>query len=502
MKSYIFRLKILVIIASALLVSCEDLQDINKTPNGVTDIPDGYLFTNAAKWSLSESRQTTSRGQVFFTGCWSHMLYTPYAEDKYQQNTDTDDENMLWSDIYGTSLSQSNQLLKLVSPDGTDPNPVKYAMTEILTFISYIKLTDLYGNIPYTEGGKGISDNIIQPKYNTQEYIYKDIIAKLGECVAVFDTANKNKGFLSADPFFAGDMTQWEKFANSFRLRLAMRMRFVEPTLAATTIGECLAKPLMTSNADNVRILNFVSNVGYLYNGWYDVSLNEGKSSRPSQMLIDQLVSTNDPRLPIFAQKNTGGYYKGMPNGIISALPNDSISAWASVLFAKDMPSYWLCYSEVCFLKAEAAVFNIAGAASSIDANAEYQKGIEAAMLQWGVVQADADNFIANESAATLTGTDEQKFAQISTQMWLSCITNYYEAYNVVRRTGYPFIADRTGNESPYPLNTGNTNGKLPRRITYPSSESATNQVNLDEAIALQGPDDRLTNLWWDAKTK
>lgn len=504
MKSYISKLKILVLVACAFLVSCEKLTDINRSPNSVLSEPDEYLFTNAAKWTLSESRQTLSRGQIMFTGPWSHMLAMGYAEDQYNINYDTDDENILWSDLFGTQLAQSNNLVKLTGTDGINPNPVRNTMAKMLTYISYIKITDLYGDIPYTEGGKGISENIILPKYDTQEYIYKDIIAKLKEAITVFEGATVAQGYGVADPFYAGVPSQWVKFANSFRLRLAMRMRYADPAGAATVIAECLAKPLMTSNLDNARIKNFVSTSTYLYSGWSLAMINEGSSARPSRMLIDQLKSTNDPRLPVFALPNTGGKYKGMPNGITSAARGtmqdaDSISKWAPLLYAQDVPSLWLCYSEVCFLKAEAALFGIGRTASATDANSFYQDGIKAAMSQWNVAQAAIDNFIATIPAATLSGTDENKFKLISTQMWLSCITNYYEAYNVVRRTGYPVIAVRTGLETP-PLNPGVTNGQLPRRIQFPASEIATNKDNYDAAIEVMGADSRLTKVWWDKK--
>ena len=504
MKNIIYKSKSLVFFICILLFSCDKLQDINNNPNSLTSVPDQYLFTNAAKWSVSEARQLISRSQLFFTGSWSHLYYTPYAEDRYEYNADSDDETILWGDPYSTALAQSCNLVKITGTDGTAPNTVRNAMCQILTFITYVKLTDLFGSIPYSEGGKGISYNITTPKYDTQDFIYHDIIDKLGKCITAFETGNAADGYGVADPFFNGDLTKWVKYANSFRLRLAMRMRYADASGATTAITASLGKPLMESNADNALIKNFNVTQTYLYSGWYEVFQNEGKSSRPSKLLIDKLKAASDPRLPIFATANTTGGYEGVPNGITAAgralLPDASLSSWQPIVYAKDISSFSLCYAEVCFLKAEAALYGIGRAASTTEANTFYQNGIRAAMGVWGVAQADIDNFITVQTEATLSGNQEDNFRKICTQAWLSFITNNYEAYNTVRRTGYPAIPVRTGSEVPYPLGLGTTNGQLPRRATYPSTELTLNRTNYDAAIAAQGADTRTTKVWWDKK--
>ncbi len=499
MRRTIFPFKIILVLFCICFFSCQELEDINQNPNSLTEMPDTYLFTNAAKWSCSEARQLLSRAQIFFTGSWSHLYSTPYAEDRYEVNADTEDEAIVWHDLYTTELRNACTLVKITSEEGTSPNAVRNAMAQIVSFITYIKLTDLFGSIPYTEGGKGFSDDIITPVYDTQEFIYHDIITRLGDCIIVFETGNEADGYGVADPFYSGKLDKWIKFANSFRLRLAMRMRFADPSGAAAAITACLGKPLMESNDDNAKIRNFEATSTYLYSGWYETFQNEGKSCRPGRMLIDFLKSTDDPRLPVFAIANTSGNYEGMPNGITNAaralIADADISKWQPVMYAKTIPSYWLCYSEVCFLKAEAALYSLGGSGT----NTHYQNGIRAAMAQWGVNETQINLFLAVEPEASLTGNTEDNFRKICTQLWLSCITNNYEAYNVVRRTGYPVIPVRTGNEDPE-LALGITNGQLPGRLTYPSTEVTMNKANYDAAVATQGADLRTTKVWWDAK--
>lgn len=481
-----------------MLAACENLADINQNPNSVTSVPDQYLFTNMCKYTVSEARQLTARSQVFFCGTWSHLYSSGYPEDRYRINTDTDDENIVWQDLYSTTcLGLAVDLKGKLGPDGVTPNPVKYAMVDIVSFIKVLKITDLYGDVPYTEAGRGV-EGILLPKYDTQESIYKDIINKLGNYITVFEGGTAAEGYGTADPFYAGDLSKWIKFANSLRLRLAMRIRYADAATAQAAITACLSKPLMTSNDDNARILNFNTNVTYQYSGWYEAYINEGKFFL-SKFLVDKMNATNDPRLPIFALPNSLGGYEGYPNGLTSEARGSydatNVSVTAPVLYAKDIPSYCLTYAEVCFLQAEAALYQLGGA----NPNTHYQNGIKAAMLQWGVSQSAINTYLSTEPEASLTGATEDDFRKICTQLWMSCISNNYEAYNVVRRTGYPVIPVRTGNETPQ-LDVGLTNGNLPRRIQYPVTEITLNVANYEEAVARQGANLMTTKVWWDAK--
>ena len=168
------------IICIVMLASCEDLADININPNSVTSMPDQYLFTNMCKYTVSESRQTIARSQVFFCGTWSHLYSSGYPEDRYRINTDTDDESIVWQDLYSTtSLGLAADLKKKLGPEGEIPNAVKYAMVDVVSFIKILKINDLYGDVPYNDAGRGV-EGIFLIKYDRQEFIYKDIIDKLG----------------------------------------------------------------------------------------------------------------------------------------------------------------------------------------------------------------------------------------------------------------------------------------------------------------------------------
>jgi len=214
---------------------------------------------------------------------------------------------------------------------------------------------------------------------------------------------------------------------------------------------------------------------------------------------VEWLKSTNDPRLTIFVDTTETGEYKGFMNGLNdqeqSKYKWEAFSNPKPVLYAKDMSQNLMCASEVWFLRAEASLFNLGPG----DANQMYQEGIRKAMLQWKVSADSIAQYISTEPEATLNGTDENKFRQIATQMWIAFTPDFSEAWSNIRRTGYPVIPQRT-DETVYEL--GVTNGILPTRFKYSSSEYRTNRVNLDAAIEQQGPDLIDTPVWWDVRNK
>jgi hypothetical protein len=161
-------------------------------------------------------------------------------------------------------------------------------------------------------------------------------------------------------------------------------------------------------------------------------------------------------------------------------------------MLAPDQPLDIMAASEIWFLRAEAALFNLGG---DEDPNEYYQKGIEQSMDRWKI---DATEYLSTSPLANLTGDDEEKFEQIATQMWIAFIPNHAEAWTNIRRTGYPEIAQRN---DPL-LSKGVTDGYLPKRLTYPYTvEKSLNGDNMQEAINRMGGEDKIdTPVWWDVR--
>ena len=482
------------VIAMILSACSESLVDMNTDPLRLSELPDEYLFTTAVRLTVGDVSNYDTR-----FGCqYAHM----YVENSENRSADAY-KDFHTQDVYKEMFAQAyinplRYIIKVVSmtSEGETKNPVRNAIARIVAVVEYSRVTDCYGDIPYFEGARGM-ENILYPKYDKQELIYHDMMDQLKNAIEVLKTADPSMGYVGADPVYDNNLTKWLHFANSLRLRLAMRTRFVEPAASAAVIAECMNEPFIENNDGNFGLKYQESENPELYNPWYDVRKHQ--NWKMSDKFVEWLKSSNDPRLMIFVDTTKTGVYKGFINGLTdqeqSKYQWEDFSNPKPALYAKDMSQNLMCASEVWFLRAEAALFDLAPG----DANQLYQEGIRRNMLQWNVPADGITEFIATAPEATLNGSDENQFRQIATQMWIAFMPDFIEAWSNIRRTGYPVIPRRT-DANIYSL--GVTNGILPARFKYSSSEYRTNRTNLDVAIEQQGPDLIDTPVWWDVRDK
>jgi len=498
MKTYI----LLLISALLLLVtasSCtEDFEEINTDPNRLTEIDPEFLFASGIRHTFRDNNSTL---HYRFCAQYSHALVGTRIDKKPDEYVVILSENLynnIFNGIYGGGIRYANEVLRLTS-EGKYQNEVRYAMADVIAVINYGKLTDAFGDVPYFDGGWG-QLGFLKPSYDSQEDIYTDLLARLKEDIAIIKNADPENAFPGADPIFDNDLSKWVRFTNSLRLRLAMRIRHVDSGLAQTVINECMTEPLMEENDQNATFQNYDKDDSGLYNPWFGTW--EYMQFKASEKFVEFLRSSNDPRLQAFISENSNGDYLGMPNG----LAEDAFSAWnitnsstlTENLLARDVPLFMMTCSEIWFLRAEAALFNLAPG----DANQLYQTGIRKSLEQWNVTEAEITQFL-NESHASLNGTEEQQFEQIGNQMWVAFTPNFVEAYANIRRTGYPVIPKRTSPD----LLKGHTDGVLPSRIRYPIEEELNNSDNVKIALERQGinpipglGDVISTPVWWDVR--
>jgi hypothetical protein len=477
------------------LAGCnESLVDMNTDPLRLSQLPDEYLFTTAVRLTVGDVSNYDTR----FACQYAHIYVTNSenrAADAYKDFHTQDVYKEMFAQAYINPLRYIIKVVSMTS-QGETKNPVRNAIARIVAVVEYCRVTDCFGDVPYFEGARGM-ENILYPEYDKQQLIYHDMMDQLKNSIEVLKTADPSMGYIGADPVYDNNLDKWLRFANSLRLRLAMRTRFVEPVNSAAIIAECMNEQFIENNDGNFGLRYQESENPELYNPWYDVRKHQ--NWKMSDKFVEWLKSTNDPRLRIFVDTTKTGEYKGFINGLNdqeqSKYQWDSFSNPKPALYAKDMSQNQMCASEVWLLRAEAALFSLAPG----DANQFYQEGIKRNMFQWNVPATEITEYIASEPEATLNGTDENKFRQIATQMWVAFTPNFVEAWSNIRRTGYPVIPQRT-NADVYSL--GVTNGILPTRFKYSSSEYRTNRVNLDVAIDQQGPDLIDTPVWWDVRGK
>ncbi|HAZ04634.1 MAG: hypothetical protein A2W90_06815 [Bacteroidetes bacterium GWF2_42_66] len=495
MKTIILKYKKLSVVAIFLVVwACNsDLVEMNLNPNAITKIDDKFLFTSAVASTLDSKSGTFD---LRMGSQYAYIYVSPSLGRDADKYTDFNQlvYNTTMSDLYTGPLKLINEIILILDEKGPDAvTNVKLSMVNILAVCNYIKLTDLYGSVPYTEGAWA-RKNILYPKYDTQEYIYHDMMDKLKESITVLKSANPKDGYPGYDPLYQNDLTKWVRFANSLRLRLAMRARFVDPNNSKTVISECLAENLIEENSQNALRGFTNGDIQELNNPWYNLYITKEKW-KMSELFVNQLKSTNDPRLSIFVKPNSSGGYQGIKNGLGDL---DNGNAFTQIqycspsenLYAKDLPAYFMCADEVYFLRAEAALFQL----GSGDANQLYQAGIRKSMETWKVPEAQISTFLASPEAQ-LSGLNEDNFRKICTQQWIGLVPNFTECYSNMRRTDYPTIGQRTGT-----LEKGVTDGYLPKRLLYGTDEFNSNNANVTAAVAEQGPNRITTPLWWDVK--
>ena len=484
-----------------VIPSCDDrLSEMNQNPNALTTVPDDFLF---ATFVRNTFRDNIGRWQQDYGAQYAHQAvsnsWTKSVDQYLDQLMQGDVPEEMFTGTYRDCIKYGNEIIDMNSQEGK-VNDVRIAMTKILNIVSFAKLTDFFGDIPYFEAGKG-KNEVYLPKYDPQETIYADMVEQLKVQMQVLQTANPANGFPGQDPMYNNDLTKWVRFANSLRLRLAMRARFVDPTKYNPIIVECLGKPLIETNDQNASLQHWDSKNGELYNPWYNKKIEYTSGTyqyNVSEMFVNWLKSTSDPRITALVKPISTGEYVGMPNGLsdvaIGTYTRSKLSVPGDKMLAPDQYLYIMTASEIWFLRAEAALFNIG---SGGDASELYQKGIVASMLQWDVPASETNNYLSNVAEAKLNGTQENKFRQIATQMWVAFVPNHEEAWSNIKRTGYPVIQQRVDPK----LSKGVTNGYLPKRSKYPYTvEKTLNGKNMQEAIDRLGEDKIDTPVWWDVR--
>ncbi|MEP7110972.1 MAG: SusD/RagB family nutrient-binding outer membrane lipoprotein [Ferruginibacter sp.] len=469
------------------------------------------LFTNSLYMGTysGDGSAEYQYAQGFFADLYaqySAITATFDPTDRYNISQDWVQEQ--WIGTYTRALPPLVTILK--ETKAADQKALN-AIARIWKVFVIHRATDYYGPIPYTKIGY---DSIVI-SYDLQKDIYMDLFKELTEAS---EDLKQNIGQISygdADVIFDGDNAGWLKFANTLRLRLALRISNVEPAKAKQEAEAAVTGGPMTDLTDDA----YLKVGGINYNGYNRQSgWNEFRMSSTMESL---LVGYNDPRLSKFwAPAVNTGVYKGVRNGMNSGEivqtenEPDNTSGPSLPLLPDNMfttPSTVMYTAEAYFLRAEGALngWQMGGTPKEF-----YEKGIEMSLRTWGITDAIAiTNYINSASLPVAPGgyfstpalTDipvkfstvpEKQREQVLTQKWLALFPEGHEAWAEVRRSGYPKL---------YPLihsdNSDLPIGKLIRRIPFLNYDRDRNGPAVEAAVSLlNGPDNAATKLWWDVK--
>jgi hypothetical protein len=516
---------------AAMLTGCTDkFDEYNKNPNGATnqdiigDIVPSSLQIAQRNIYVYQPAWVTQLQQNLIADVYSGYMMppTPFRGNNNNMTYDLVDGWNSWNFIpaYDNVMNPLSTVEELTAED-----PLKqdlYAMAKIIKVEAMHRVSDVYGPIIYTQY------KVVQPDgsvlYDSQEEAYNAFFADLTTAIDILQplvAANTvpSGQFKTADLVYGGtSYARWLKFANTLRLRLAIRISDVNPTKAKLEGEAALANAggLIESNADNFLIdfgdTNHPLNV--FNNDWADIRMGA-----PMESILG---GYSDPRLPKYFQPATDPAVAGQYKGIRTGINIDAKSRYEnySKLATFANKAQMMTAAEAYFLKAEAAIRNWTGAGT---AQQNYEKGIELSFAQHGVSSgyaayiADAsskpkayldpkaitagqnDVLAGNANLSTITvkwddaASFEVKLERIVTQKWIAMYPDGQEAWSEFRRTGYPKL---------FPVVVNNSGGKITgfiKRINFIVDEYSTNKEGVMQALDfLGGPDTGGTNLWWD----
>ena len=481
MKRYIGKILAMTFIATFLIVGCTDsFEEVNTDPDRAKDAPATNVLAFVLRYHSSTYYDVWNNMSEPST-YGGHLTKIQYIDEaRYQFRPGSVEAK--WLQGY-TALQNVVEIKK--KAEAVDAKNL-LGVAKVLEAFIFQAMTDTWRDIPYTEANK-LSDGILLPKYDKQEDIYLALLATLAEANTLLATETDALG--DGDILFSGDVKKWQKFANSLRLRLAMRISGINSALAKSTVetimGNKAANPIMESNDDNAFF--WWPGVNPYEEPWMVDS--KGRDDHAiSDLLVNHLKALNDPRLPVYAVPATAdGEYRGFTIGAV-AQPALSTVSRIGLSYRKDPAGFspFMRYSETMFYVAEAAMkgFNV-----GMTAETAYNTAVSASLEENGVEQADADAYLA--AGAKFNNTTDQLYEQ----MWIALFKQGMEAWSLYRRTGVPkdhYVA---------PGSTYTGHNTPPFRYPYPQNEMTYNKANAEAFVNEVVDDFWGKKMWWDTRT-
>ncbi|MEO9967044.1 MAG: RagB/SusD family nutrient uptake outer membrane protein [Reichenbachiella sp.] len=504
------------------VTSCTDnFEEINENPYGVSNEALTQDFNHLGGRIVQATQNIYSVTPAWLTQLQQNLIGdvfsgymtppTPFAGGVNNMNYALVNgwNGFPWSTAYQSVMFP----LSVMDETAGEEFPQFSAWGKIIRVEAMHRVTDIYGPIIYSNFGQNPA------LYDSQEDVYKAFVSDLDEAITTLKNYTDFAGFTKFDLVYGGDVTKWIQFANSLKLRLAIRISEADATYAKTVGESALADAagLIADNEGNFTLSESVGDhpLNTINNGWGDI--------RMSAEMESILSGYEDPRMAAYFEPATDaslgieGQYKGIRMGVELTSKDVYVSHSPLTTFGGIQ---LMTSAEVAFLKAEAALRGWTGAG---DAQANYETGVTLSMTQHGAstgaitayladntktpapfvdaVNSDNDVLAGDPNLSTITiawdaaADFETSLERIITQKWIAMYPDGQEAWSEFRRTGYPKV---------FPVVINNSGGKIDtdeqiKRINFVDAEFTTNPTGVQSGIdLLGGDDDGGTNLWWD----
>lgn len=471
----------------AVAGACESFEDLGTNPNAATEVNPSLLLTSIEVDVFNQVSTTAalaSRHVVFTDGVSAYQYYA-WQHGDYEE--------------YQTLRS----VMKMIEEAERVGAPGYVALGRFFRAFLFYQLTQRFGDVPYREALQGDAGTFT-PAYDPQAEVFAGILEELEQANAMLASGG---GEILGDVVYGGDVRQWRKLINSFRLRVLMslsaRAGAGEIDVAgefARIVNDPARYPLLASNEDNAQLV-FVDRDGNRYPLYNDRSVQTAFFMERS--FVQMLKDRSDPRLFRFAAPERRAVEAGVPGyerdfGSYGGLDagahvGENVQRVADLGEGSPLhpryhsdpvnePSVALGYPEVEFLLAEAAARGWTGG----DARAHYEAGIRASMKFYGLADAEVAAYLAGPLVAY---DPARAIEQISVQKHIAFFLNSgWEPFYNQRRTGHPAFAVGPATQN---------GGRVPKRWMYPQSELDYNGANVTAAVQRQyGADDVNGEMW------
>lgn len=414
-----------------MLAACKkEITEINVDPKNPTTAP-AYAFYSNAQVNLMDELTSTNVNENIFRLIMQYWQETTYTDESNYDLNNRDVPRQMWNYLYRDVLRDLREAKRLIPEQVNDAaeKQNQLAITEITEIITWYYLVTTFGDIPYSQA---LDASNILPKYDKQRDIYYDLVKRLDAAIGQLNP--DAEGFGSADLIFGDDndpdIVQWQRLANSFKLKMGITLADVDAAKAKEMVEAAVAAGVISSNAENADIA-YTSAYPNTNPVWEELVQSNRKDFVAASTIIDRMKALKDPRLNEFFQQINGEYIGGTPG---ETSPWAQNSKPGTIFYSPTLPGLLMDYAEVEFYLAEAKErgFNVPGTAQG-----HYNNAITASITYWGGTQAEATAYLAQPSVAYSSANWRQKIGE---QSWIAFYNRGWDSWIQWRRLDYPTL--------------------------------------------------------------
>jgi hypothetical protein len=533
--------------------------DINEDPYAVTNLDMAQLLT-ATEYEVG---YTFAEGHYLNANFSAYTHHTVSREiDNYSLVASYSTLGNTWSQAYRYAIKNCDELISAGDEEG---NVIYAGIGRILRAHIYMAMTDLFGDIPYSEAN---NPEFTTPKPDKSADIYNDLLVSINKAIANFkdtEAANTLKPGAN-DLFYGGNVDKWLKAANTLKLKLLVQSRLAKAQINgwASELSSVIAENNFIGDGEDLQYPHSSAltpsderNTGYVdeYQGgqksvWISPWMYEIMKGLTYNFKANPLRGIEDPRCNYYWYNQStatsdavnktdyrDGAFISIMMGSNSGFTSNTQEAAMTCLGIYPIggkfddgkggkitssdgngiaPDKMLQAYSIPFMKAELV---LAGEIQG-DAKALLVEGIKASITHVNSVSKASDASVPGiSSEATSIFTDavtalfdaasaEKKMEIVMTEKWIANFYNPVEAYNDIRRTGYPILFTGDANNmayTPYTQTVEAAQGltpynlvtilKYPRILWYPQEETTVNPNITNKGRVVSDK-----NVFWDVK--